>query len=345
MYSPYVSFVLGSMVVTGAARSIVAKLFYQLGFEYPLFLTLLYLGGQAFSLVPYNMWRYCLAQKGPLDEEEGEQDGDDQDEDNDVEAPAKEVDSTESVHIDLSASKHLSSVLEDQGNSSRSQRFIQGTSRGSSTLESLFTFQDDDDNEEGCPSLQSEDPTNNAINTNQQHHSASSQTSKKVRIHPSESMHGLPDQSKTQHLVERIPWYIKPAVPAFFNLINSAMRWTSLLFVSASVAEMLISGMELILSVLATKCVRGRVVTPVRWVGVGVCTIGIILVGIFDSMHGANSGGSTEDENSTKGQTIGILLILGQSVMSVFQGKQSTLCIIHLLPTFVMMHTVVLHLS
>ena len=101
-------------------------------------------------------------------------------------------------------------------------------------------------------------------------------------------MHGLPDQSKTQHLVERIPWYIKPAVPAFFNLINSAMRWASLLFVSASVAEMLISGMELVLSVLATKCVRGREVTQVRWVGVGVCTIGIILVGIFDSMNGAN---------------------------------------------------------
>ena len=46
------------MVVTGAARSIVAKLFYQLGFDHPLFLTLLYLGGQALSLVPYNFWRY-----------------------------------------------------------------------------------------------------------------------------------------------------------------------------------------------------------------------------------------------------------------------------------------------
>ena len=53
MYPAYVSAILGCMVVTGAARSILAKLFFQLEIADPIFVTLLYLGGQAFSLIPY----------------------------------------------------------------------------------------------------------------------------------------------------------------------------------------------------------------------------------------------------------------------------------------------------
>ncbi len=55
MYSAKVSFILGAMVLTGAARSVTAKLFFQLGFNHPLFVTLLYLAGQALSLIPYNV--------------------------------------------------------------------------------------------------------------------------------------------------------------------------------------------------------------------------------------------------------------------------------------------------
>ena len=43
------------------------------------------------------------------------------------------------------------------------------------------------------------------------------------------------------------------------------------------------------------------------------------MVGVFDTM---NSGSDSEDEEtSTKDQTIGIMLILGQSIMSVCQGE------------------------
>jgi hypothetical protein len=42
-YSPQVLAILLSMVITGAARSVVVKLFYQFGFEKPIFVTLLYL--------------------------------------------------------------------------------------------------------------------------------------------------------------------------------------------------------------------------------------------------------------------------------------------------------------
>ena len=45
------------MVITGASRSVAVKLFYDLGFRHPLFVTLLYLTGQGLSLVVYLVSR------------------------------------------------------------------------------------------------------------------------------------------------------------------------------------------------------------------------------------------------------------------------------------------------
>ena len=140
---------------------------------------------------------------------------------------------------------------------------------------------------------------------------------RQIRCQISVSTHGLPTHSRTRNCHANIPWYLKPAVPAFFNLLNSAMRCASLVFVAASVAEMLISGMELVLSVCATRLVRGRKITCVRWVGVSAVTLGIILVGVFDTNNVAD--GETNDGSTVNKQIIGILLILGQSVMSVIQ--------------------------
>ncbi|KAL7532899.1 hypothetical protein ACHAWF_004277 [Thalassiosira exigua] len=96
------------------------------------------------------------------------------------------------------------------------------------------------------------------------------------------------------------------------------MRWASLVFVAASVAEMLISGIELALSVAATRCVRGREVTPVRWAGVGVCALGIVLVGYFNALNAVDDE-ATEADGSARDRVIGTMLILGQSVTSVIQ--------------------------
>jgi len=281
MYSLNVSFVLGGMVVTGAARSIVAKLFYQFGFEHPLFLTLLYLSGQALSLVPYNIWRYCDGKK------EGEH-ASAIDKDADVEASVqrdKPAEHSRRPTDESSKNPPCDNTMPAKQKVEKEEQSKRQSIKRMSSLQWLSTIQIDN------------------------------------------SVHGLPAKSKTQPLIERIPWYIKPAVPAFFNLLNSAMRWASLIFVAASVAEMLISGTELVLSVLATRCVRGRMVTRVRWIGVLVCTVGIIMVGIFDSMGSAvdgDNGGSdssaTDDaKGSSRDQIIGIALILGQSMMSVIQ--------------------------
>ena len=57
MYSLRVSLVLACMVITGASRSVAVKLFYDLGFRNPLFVTILYLTGQGLSLIVYLVSR------------------------------------------------------------------------------------------------------------------------------------------------------------------------------------------------------------------------------------------------------------------------------------------------
>merc|ERR1712194_102926 len=73
---------------------------------------------------------------------------------------------------------------------------------------------------------------------------------------------GLTKESKDAVAwVHRIPWYLKPVIPGFCNLCNSALRWGCLVYVAASTAEILISGMELILSSFAACMIRKRIIS------------------------------------------------------------------------------------
>jgi hypothetical protein len=87
------------------------------------------------------------------------------------------------------------------------------------------------------------------------------------------------ESSKAVNWVHSIPWYLKPVMPGFCNLCNSAMRWGSLIYISASIAKILISGMELVLSVFApARLIRKRLVSKSCWCGVGIVTLGLVLV-------------------------------------------------------------------
>lgn len=417
MYSAKVSFIIGGMVLTGAARSVTAKLFFQLGFNYPLFLTLLYLAGQSLSLIPYNIWvrlrksgyefvwdeqtlfprlkrqsspdhsqisdsskRSCRSRPSLEDHANPDWEEEKEEEENnqsalqlpsltyDTEQGQGETSTLDRIDIaekdqnedsnqrrkssvtfavsdDNSAQMKASSdhriidieenqnVVEDQKRRKSSVRFSsdEPTSQNNSSALIEETNGCDDDNNDDTKEEQqvgsnssstSLDPfaQKNGGNKNGPNQSRLSQISSRTfasmkRV--SESIHGLPKYSRTKHLHQKIPWYLKPAVPAFFNLLNSAMRWASLVFVAASVAEMLISGMELVLSVCATRLIRGRKVTYVRWLGVFVVTAGIVLVGFFDTNNVAQ--GETNDNTTANQQVIGIALILGQSIMSVVQ--------------------------
>jgi hypothetical protein len=105
------------------------------------------------------------------------------------------------------------------------------------------------------------------------------------------------------------------------------------MFLTASIAEMLMSGMELALSVVAARCIRKRDVSSMRWLGVGIVSFGLLIVGATDVFFSSSSSQQKEqasthlnDNNNTTtyiggamGICIGILLIIGQTCFSVLQ--------------------------
>jgi len=238
------------MVVTGAARSVAVKLAYQCGFTAPLTMTLLYLFGQALSLLVYfvqtsNIVRDGLSNNSSKKSSEASSTSEDEEENDvikwcDIEKPysAEEIEAARRAE------------LEDK---------IIG------------------------------------------------------------SLHGLNEDSEkatAEWIQKYIPKYVKPVIPALFNMANSALRWASLLFVAASIAEMMISGLELVLSVLAGRLFRKRIISNERWVGVGLVTIGITVVGLVDYINAADDDA---ERGSKSDVIIGIALIICQSILSVLQ--------------------------
>lgn len=113
--------------------------------------------------------------------------------------------------------------------------------------------------------------------------------------------------------IHRIPWYLKPGIPGFFNLCNSALRWACLVYVAASTAEILISGLELVLSSFAARIIRKRIISTKRWIGVSIITLGIIFVGFAKLLE------KKESEKEEHELFVGNLLIFGQCIFSVLQ--------------------------
>jgi drug/metabolite transporter (DMT)-like permease len=152
--------------------------------------------------------------------------------------------------------------------------------------------------------------------------------------------------------IHAIPPPLRPAVPGMFNLINSAMRWASLVYVPASTAEMLISGLELILSTVAARVIRKRMISMQRWGGVCIVAMGLVVVRLseispasddadangdlmfsnvtvndddnvaegagVDNENAASASATTSSIQTTE-RLIGDILIVGQCIMSVLQ--------------------------
>ena len=237
------------MVITGASRSVAVKLFYDLGFRNPLFVTLLYLTGQGLSLIVY-----LVSRRSPP-------------------PPARRRPRYKKVSIELPTRNVVPNPMHSA----------------------------DDE----CPGEMEDEVKTPVVEEK------SSETPHRRR---SGSPTGLTTESHhaaTVTWVHAVPWYLKPVVPGFFNLCNSAMRWGSLIYVAASMAEMLISGLELLLSVVAARCIRKRRISWSRWVGVVVVALGLLLVRLANR--------NSVDEEKARHAWIGDALIVGQCVMSVIQ--------------------------
>ena len=345
MYSSKVYIILVTMVVTGATRLVAVKSLYQLDFENPWLVTLLYLTGQALSLIVYWLLP-CLGQ-------DNNDDNDDND-DNDINHHNKTNGSYEAVsnplytnHKDMSSSSSSTTTTTILTKKEEKEETTTTTIELAS-LESTATKTTIDDpmvvdSEEQLLVLGRGDDDKETEETQPTQPAADNNPRRRWLLRQG-SETGLTPESKTAVAwIHSIPWYFQPILPGICNAMNGAMRWASLLFVRASIAEMLISGLELVLSAVAARVLRQRTISTLRWCGVGVVTIGMLLVRFADlvlsshpnndSNHNNNNDYAITNSTATTTTTtttsinsssrrdiwISTLLIIGQCIMSVLQ--------------------------
>ena len=292
MYPLNVVLTLLGMILFGSGRIVAIKLYFQMEEDEsrtvtPLFVTLLYLVGQTLSLLVYFIQtrsKICISQ-------------DDIDIDNDIidyntiEMAARELDGEKGATMIMDEEE----ILDDQdGRRITDDELVQ------------------EEEEEGGGHIRHNG--DHRIVTKNDGESIPNLVPQQKRMIRRGSKTGLTSESNgTIAWIHHIPWYLKPLIPGFFNLCNSALRWGCLVYVAASTAEILISGIELILSSFAARIIRKRIISTKRWFGISIVTLGIILVGFAKVIE--------NKENESDGQKffIGNILILGQCFFSVLQ--------------------------
>ena len=296
MYPLNVVLTLLGMIIFGSGRIVAIKLYFQMEEDEsrtvtPLFVTLLYLVGQTLSLLVYFIQtrsKTCISQ-------------DDIDIDNDIidyntiEMAARELDGEKGATMIMDEEE----ILDDQDG-----RRI--------TDDELVQEEEEEEEEEGGGHIRHNG--DHRIVTKNDGESIPNLVPQQKRMIRRGSKTGLTSESNgTIAWIHHIPWYLKPLIPGFFNLCNSALRWGCLVYVAASTAEILISGIELILSSFAARIIRKRIISTKRWFGISIVTLGIILVGFAKVIE--------NKENESDGQKffIGNILILGQCFFSVLQ--------------------------
>lgn len=377
MYSLRTSLIILCMIVTGATRSVGVKLFYQLGFESPLFVTILYLMGQSLSMVAYwlsHSKHFYWAE-----------DEDDHDSGNVVEyAPLSPQDDEDaSTTLNGGNTKELSELelqvmpfnQDNNSNNLKPQQFTQVPQDDDAKTQEDDKTENFDDGNPGVfvvplsPDASSEHIAQMVDHSIDRHGSYSERKSISMPLKLQDQFddeaakdpealllprtHSLPldgtppslvrpqrlrrrgsktglTQASTEAVawIHSIPWQLKPALPGFFNLCNAALRWGSLVYVAASICDMLMSGTELVLSVVAARVIRKRQISGTRWAGVAVVAVGLLTVraaDVLDSNAELATLDPDEAANLKRDHFIGAVLIVGQSLTAICQDMSEEL--------------------
>ena len=323
-YSLLTTFIIVLMVVAGAGRSVAVKGYFQTGFESPLLVTLLYLLGSLLCIFPYYaaLWANKFYTKtfhgvnGPIVQNEPniesilhEKDEEDEEEEEEKES-IDDFSSTKTYHAESERSLFGYDTNKSTAGSHLSLISL-ALSRSSSTLLNLL--------DDGVrPTTISQNFQNTSIRSE----GAASKSNLSVQIG---SVTGLTreNEKRVDEWVQRVPKWMAPVIPGICNVVKSFLRWATLIYISASVAEILIGGLELVFIVLAARIVRKRAVSRLRWLGVLIVCVGIVIVGCTDVIGSKDETEEDEDDSDEKSgavnQLIGIAMVIAQCLVSVVQ--------------------------
>lgn len=304
-YSADVLAALLLMIVFGAGRTVTIKVYFQMGFDDPFCVTLLMLASHALAVPLYCILRCWPMSRHARNDDDDEAIGDK--EPTSVHPPATEGDDSESGVLPAveEALERPHSLVATRSYSGRRCRVAGGstTRRRSSLVDSLTSsFRD-------APLLFDGDDLVEPA-----------QDEENFRRPPLRgSVTGLTDQSRhAVRWVHRIPGWAKPIVSSFFGFLDATFRVLAVMHLAASVAELLIGGLELILSVVAAKIIRKRYILRQRWYGSAILIVGLALIASSDFMNEYES-------DSSKSVGLGILFVLLKVIMGVLKDMSQEL--------------------
>lgn len=245
--------ILLGVVIMGAGRTAFTKIYFQVGYTDPFFATALVFIGQAFALPTYFLYqmtqRIISSSLGRAD--------------------VKENAGDTAENITMYTTEH------GLANDGQTQEFT------SSDFDSSEGTQQQDDE---VPDLATMPSRSNVINTKTPYGddlSVDAGRAQKMQSMKQKfgSSTGLNDAStQAVQWVQRIPFWARPLITSAFGICAALFRVSAVLFLPASIADILMTGLELFFIIIAQKVIRRRQILPQRWVGAFVVLVGLVVV-------------------------------------------------------------------
>jgi drug/metabolite transporter (DMT)-like permease len=126
----------------------------------------------------------------------------------------------------------------------------------------------------------------------------------------------LVESAKSEPAMPFVKALLLIAPPAFFDLLSMGMMLLGMLFIPASVWQML-RGANIIFAAILTIVVLRRKLYGFHWVGVGVTLIGITVVSV--AALGSQGGKKSDDEHTGNQALIGVSIVLFAQVIQAAQ--------------------------
>jgi drug/metabolite transporter (DMT)-like permease len=308
-YSKEVLATLILMIVTGAGRTLAVKVYFQLGYDDPFLVAILMLLGHSLAVPIYWLAEWLVPETDLVVDANTAEDGAEMNhsDEADLEMEGKVAAGVSEVPPDRPVNSKLRSL----------GILVQTDWRHDSTLvaSGWEELENVEAPEEESSQTRHAAPTGSACGPVEEDPEGETeeilQRIRRARERASNrgSVHGLNEQShEAVQWVHKIPDWAKPLMSSYFNLLDVGFRMLAILYLAASVAEMLIGGMELILSIVAARVVRKRDIAKQRWCGAGIMMVGLVLVACSDLVS---------DNESSESFGLGILFVFMKVIMGV----------------------------
>lgn len=122
-----------------------------------------------------------------------------------------------------------------------------------------------------------------------------------------------------QPQVSEFKAFLYIGIPAMFDLVGSGLMFIGLLFLSASIWQML-RGSMIVFGAIISVFALGRKLYAFNWLGVGICVVGIVAVGASSLLNSSSqAGGEHASAAESHKAMLGMIMVVAGQVVTASQ--------------------------